>query len=64
METIKLLRDTAHENIKKYCELNNCQDDFDFIKNDLMRQADEYNVKLPKDFYIAFYNQTVELLNS
>jgi len=56
------LRNAAIENIKRYCKNNNCENDFNLIKNDLIRQADEYNLKLPIDFYKDFYNLTVELL--
>jgi hypothetical protein len=56
------LRNAAIENINKYCKNNNCEDDFNLIKNDLIRQADEYNLKLPIDFYKDFYNLTVDLL--
>jgi hypothetical protein len=55
-------RDAAIENINKYCKNNNCENDFNLIKNDLIRQADKYNLKLPIDFYKDFYNLTVDLL--
>ena len=55
------MRTAGLENITKYCVENKCEEDFDNIKNDLFRQADEYNVKLPVDFYTDFYNLTVEL---
>ena len=65
METLQAtalrMRTAALENITKYCVENKCEKDFDNIKNDLFRQADEYNVKLPVDFYTDFYNLTVEL---
>lgn len=60
-ETSKRLRDAGIENIKKYCKDNNCEEDFDKFKNELMRQADKYNLKLPADFYKDFYNLTLEL---
>jgi hypothetical protein len=56
------LRDAGIENINTYCKNNNCENDFNLIKNDLIRQADEYNLKLPIDFYKDFYNLTVDLL--
>jgi hypothetical protein len=59
IETAILLRDKALENIKKYCEENDCENDFNAIKNDLIRRADEYNLKIPIDFYKDFYNLTV-----
>jgi hydrogenase maturation factor HypE len=63
-ETALRFRDAANANIKKYCEDNNCPEDFDHIKNYLIQQADKFNTKLPVDFYKDFYNQTVELLKS
>ena len=56
------LRDAAIENINTYCKNNNCENDFNLIKKDLINQADEYNLKLPIDFYKDFYNLTVDLL--
>jgi len=65
METLQStsirFRDAGIENIKKYCKDNNCEEEFDLFRDDLLRQADEYNVKLPVDFYKDFYNLTVEL---
>lgn len=62
LKTSLNLRNAALENIKKYCKDNNCEEDFDNIKNELTREADEYNVKLPVDFYKDFYNLTIELI--
>lgn len=56
------LRNAGIENIKNYCKKNNCESEFNIIKNEIMRQADEFNTSLPIDFYIKFYNLTVELL--
>ena len=58
-ETIKLLRDTAIENIKRFCEKEN--EDFNEVYNYYVRKADEYNLKLPIDFYRDLYNLTLEL---
>jgi hypothetical protein len=59
METSLKLRDAAIENIKNYCK----KYDYNFteIKNELIKQADEYNLKLPTDFYLSFYNLTTKL---
>ena len=62
MNTAIKLRDAAIENINTYCKNNNCENDFNLIKNDLIRQSDEYNLKFPIDFYKDFYILTVELL--
>lgn len=63
MQTIINLRDTAKANIMKYCENNNCVDEYDLFESELIRQADEFNLKLPIDFYIEFYNKSLTLLN-
>ena len=62
METIKMLRDTAKANIMQYCENNNCVDEYDLFERELIRQADEFNLKLPIDFYVKFYNKSLILL--
>jgi hypothetical protein len=59
MNTSLKLRDAAIENIKNYCKKYNYN--FDEVKNELIRQADEYNLKLPTDFYLSFYNLTTKL---
>jgi hypothetical protein len=59
METSLKLRDAAIENIKNYCKKYDYN--FDEIKNELIKQADEYNLKLPTDFYLSFYNLTTKL---
>jgi len=56
------LRNAGIENITNYCKKNNCESDFSIIKAEIMRQADEYNTLIPIDFYIKFYNLTIELL--
>lgn len=61
-KTALSLRDAGLENIKKYCDKNNCPDDFQSIKIDLMDRADHYNLKEPIDFYMDFYNLTVKEL--
>ena len=57
------LREAANENIRKYCKDNNCSNDYDMIHKNLIIHCDEYNLKLPIDFYKDFYNLTVELLS-
>lgn len=56
------LRNASVENINIYCKNNNCENDFNLIKNDLIKQAENYNLKLPIDFYKDFYNLTLKLL--
>ena len=63
METINLLRNTAKENIMKYCIQNNCENEYDDFEKELLRQADEFNLLLPLDFYKEFYNKSLTLLN-
>lgn len=53
------LRTAAIENIQNYCKKYNYN--FDEVKNELIRQADEYNLKLPTEFYLSFYNLTTKL---
>lgn len=60
MNTSLKLRDAAIKNIKNYCKKYNYN--FDEVKNELIRQADEYNLKLPTDFYLSFYNLTTKLI--
>tara|TARA_R110002012_G_scaffold255730_2_gene435834 strand:- start:471 stop:656 length:186 start_codon:yes stop_codon:yes gene_type:complete len=60
MESIKLLRDKAEENIKKFCKENN--EDYSKVKNWLVNQADKYNTLQPIDFYINLYNESTKLL--
>jgi hypothetical protein len=64
METLQKtsfnLRNAAIENIKKYCDYSN--EDFNLVKNELTREADNFNLKLPIDFYRDFYNLSVTLL--
>lgn len=59
MNTALYLRNAAIENIKNYCKKYNYN--FDEVKNELIKQADEYNLKLPIDFYLYFYNLTTKL---
>jgi hypothetical protein len=61
METSLKLRDAAIENIKNYCKKYNCENEFTEIKNELIKQADEFNTSLPVDFYLSFYNLTTKL---
>ena len=60
MESIKLLRDKAEENIKQFCKEN--KEDYSEVKNWLFNQADKYNVLLPIDFYVNLYNESIKLL--
>jgi hypothetical protein len=53
------LRDAGIDNIKKYCKENNCENDFELIKRDLLNRADKYNLLLPIDYYLNFYNLTI-----
>lgn len=64
METIKLLRDTAEENIWQYCKNNNCENEYKLFRNEIIKKADEFNTSLPIDFYIKFYNLSLNLLNN
>lgn len=64
METIKLLRDTAENNILQYCKNNNCENEYKLFRGEIIRQADEFNTSLPIDFYIKFYNLSLNLLNN
>lgn len=59
MNTALNLRTAAIENIQNYCKKYNYN--FDEVKNELIRQADEYNLKLPTEFYLSFYNLTTKL---
>lgn len=63
METIKLLRDTAENNILQYCKNNNCENEYKLFRSKIIRQADEFNTSLPVDFYSKFYNLSLKLLN-
>jgi len=58
-ETVKILRDGAIENIKRFCEKEN--EDFQEVYHYYVREADNYNLKLPIDFYRDLYNLTLEL---
>lgn len=54
------LRESAIENIKKYCD--HTGEAFNTVKNDLINEADKYNLKTPIDFYLEFYNLSTTLL--
>jgi hypothetical protein len=54
------LRLSALENIKKYCDYSG--ENFNQVKNDLINEADKFNLKKPIDFYTDFYNLSVSLL--
>ena len=59
MNTALNLRTAAIENIQNYCKKYN--ENFDEVKNKLIRQAYEYSLKIPIDFYLYFYNLTTKL---
>lgn len=59
MNTALNLRNAAIKNIENYCQKYNYN--FDKVKNELIRQVDEFNFKLPTDFYLSFYNLTTKL---
>ena len=62
IETIRNLRETAKENIMQYCIENNCVEEYDLFEKELFRKAEGDNLKLPDDFYIDFYNRSINLL--
>ena len=59
-----MLRDAAKENILKYCQENDCLHEYKLFESELIRQSDEFNLKLPIDFYLEFYNKSLTLLNT
>ena len=61
IESIKILRDKADNNIKEYCAANN--ESYKEVRSYLMKEADKENLLLPIDFYIKYYNLTIEFLN-
>ena len=63
LNTSLRLREAALENIRKYCEEHNEMDNYDNYVKELRKQADEFNLKLPVDFYAEFYNRSLKLLN-
>ena len=63
METITRLREAGKANILKFCENNNCVNEYDSFEKELFRQSDEFNLKIPMDFYVDFYNRSLTLLN-
>ena len=54
------LRTASMENIKKYCE--HTGEDFNTVKNNLIQEADQFNLKLPIDFYTDLYNLSLTLI--
>ena len=62
LNTCLELRNAAEINILQYCKVNNCENEFNLFKNELIKQADEYNLKAPIDFYIEYYNLSIKLL--
>ena len=64
METILNLRNAAENNILQYCKNNNCENEYKLFRNEIIRKADEFNTSLPVDFYIKFYNLSLNLLNN
>ena len=59
IESIKLLREKAEKNIFDYC--NKYNESFTEVRSELISEADNYNLLLPIDFYVKYYNLTVEL---
>lgn len=59
MNTALNLRNAAIENIQNYCK--KYDENFEEIYKYLIIEADEYNLKLPIDFYLSFYNLTTKL---
>ncbi len=59
IETLRLLKDTTHDNIRKYCSENNR--DFTEVKCQLYNMVDPYNVMLPCDFMIQAYNKSLKI---
>lgn len=59
IETIQNLRSEAINNIKRYCEASG--EDFTAVKNAIYQEADQFNLKLPADFYIEVYNLSLTL---
>ena len=59
MNTALNLRNAAIENIQNYSKKYN--ENFDEVKNKLIRQTDECSVKEPIEFYQYFYNLTTKL---
>ena len=54
------LRTAAIDNIKQYC-INNPVETFEQVYKELCIEADEYNLKLPIDYYKDLYNLTLKL---
>ena len=61
-QTSFMLRDAAHENLKKYAERENA--DFNEVKKYITLKADENNTLIPIDFYARMYNLSLQLLNN
>lgn len=57
IESVKLLRDTAINNIKQYCEKEN--EDYTEVWNYVINKVDQFNTLTPKDFYIKLYNESL-----
>ncbi len=67
METLQQtsfnLRNAAIQNITDYCNKNNCMEQFNSIKKELILQAEKDNNELiPIEFYRKFYNLSIEFL--
>ena len=58
-QTAFKLRNAAVENIENYCKKTG--ENYTEVYNYYVRKADEYNLKLPIDFYTDLYNLTLEL---
>lgn len=57
IESIKILRDTANNILTEYCKSTG--ESLKEVKDFVSIQADEYNLKLPIDYYIAYYNYCI-----
>ncbi len=57
IESVKLLRDTAINNIKQYCEKEN--EDYTEVWSYVINKVDKFNTLTPKDFYIKLYNESL-----
>lgn len=61
IETVRILRNAADKNIKKYCKESG--ESFSQVRKEIYQMADEYNTKLPTDFYKEVYNLSITMLN-
>jgi len=57
IESIKLLRDTAQENIQAYCKKTN--EDYTEVWNYVINKVDQNNLLEPLEFYRRLYNESL-----